>query len=345
MPHEPERAVGRPGLSVVMPVLNGMPHLDAAVESVLSQSGADFELVICDDGSSDGSLAAAMRWAERDPRIRVLARQASKGPASSSNWAVCSARAELVARHDADDISLPGRLAAQRAYLDAHDDVVMVGSLWTGIDSSGGTVREADLAALGDQRVFQAPFAHGSVMFRRSAFDLAGGYRSGCDFWEDIDLFCRMSRLGRIAVLKMPYYRHRFSPVSSRLTGDARRIELALDLRLRASAAWFANGDYEEVLSEPFEPSRRVSLECFRQIAGLHVWGGTRHRLWRRILSAASPGPLHRAVPQLVFLLWASMSPKSLRGALRLRLGWLNQRHQCRDEVVFWSPGPARSGK
>lgn len=161
-----------------MPVHNAMPFVDAAVASILSQSFGDFELVIGDDGSDDGSTDRLRYWAGQDPRIRLMRRAAPCGPAASSNWVARAARAALVARMDGDDIAHPERLARQVAIMDTDPGVVLTGSVWVGIDSEGRKVRAPDHASLLHPARFNAPFAHGSVMMRRSAFD-AGGIPAG----------------------------------------------------------------------------------------------------------------------------------------------------------------------
>ena len=100
-------------LSIVMPVKNAMPFLDVAIASIIDQSFADFELVIGNDGSTDGSTELLRDWAQRDPRIRLLERIDSGGPVGSSNWVANAAKALIVARMDADDIALPHRLERQ----------------------------------------------------------------------------------------------------------------------------------------------------------------------------------------------------------------------------------------
>ena len=88
-----------------MPVRNALPFLDAAISSILEQSFADFELIIGDDGSTDGSSDRLRAWSARDPRIRLLHRSESGGPVGSSNWVANAARTPIVARMDADDIA------------------------------------------------------------------------------------------------------------------------------------------------------------------------------------------------------------------------------------------------
>ena len=100
-------------LSVVMPVHNALPHLDAAVRSILEQTHRDFEFVILDDASTDGSTERLKEWSAKDPRICLHLGKKNMGPAASSNFVVREAKGGLIARMDADDISHPDRLRRQ----------------------------------------------------------------------------------------------------------------------------------------------------------------------------------------------------------------------------------------
>src|SRR6267143_6361753 len=102
-----------PSLSVVMPVHNALPFLDESIKSILEQSLSDFEFVILDDASTDGSLARLREWARRDQRINLHESKTRLGLAGSSNAVVAKARAAIVARMDADDIAHPDRLKRQ----------------------------------------------------------------------------------------------------------------------------------------------------------------------------------------------------------------------------------------
>src|SRR5215217_4825109 len=134
-------AAETPRVSVVMPVYNAMPYLDIAVESILGQTFGDFEFVILDDASTDGSRQRLREWAGRDSRIRLLEEKRNLGPALSSQRVACAARAPIVARMDADDVSYPGRLAEQLDVLDSFPAVGVVGGLYDTIDASGRKIR------------------------------------------------------------------------------------------------------------------------------------------------------------------------------------------------------------
>src|SRR5687768_9316916 len=115
-----------------MPVYNGERYLDEAIESVLAQEFADFEFVIVDDGSTDSTPELLAKWAARDPRIVVVRQFDNCGTGCALNAGLAVARGEYIARQDADDLSLPGRLARQVAALDGDREAVMVtvGRVW-----------------------------------------------------------------------------------------------------------------------------------------------------------------------------------------------------------------------
>src|SRR5689334_11102780 len=116
-----------PRVTVVTPVYNGAAFLREAIDSILQQTFTDFEYLIIDDGSTDATPDLLREAARVDGRIRVVTREAA-GVAVARNTGLSLARADLIAHQDADDLSLPDRLARQVAFLDAHPEVVMVGT-------------------------------------------------------------------------------------------------------------------------------------------------------------------------------------------------------------------------
>lgn len=189
-----------PLVSVLLPVRNGEPYFALALDSILAQQGVDFEVVVVDDGSSDGT--AARLAACRDPRLRVLRREGG-GLVAALNAALAAARGTYVARMDADDIALPGRLARQAALLDARPEVVMVHGSVDVIDQHGRRIGEV-LAHEGSAAERRAellwerdgfPIIHPSVMLRRTALAALGDYRdSPCA--EDHELWLRLLDCG-----------------------------------------------------------------------------------------------------------------------------------------------------
>jgi glycosyltransferase involved in cell wall biosynthesis len=218
-----------------MGVRDGAAWLPEAIQSVLAQTLADLELIVVDDGSVDATPAQLAEI--RDPRL-VVERQARAGLAVALNRALGRARAPLVARLDADDVALPTRLERQRAYLQAHPDVGLLGTAARLVDGSGrdvGLVRPPeDDRAIRRALIRRNPFVHSSVMLRRALAISAGGYDASFPVAQDYDLWLRLSALTRMANLPEPLVVRRL--VAGRVTA-ARDDER---LRAEARARWRA---------------------------------------------------------------------------------------------------------
>lgn len=294
-----------PTLSVVMPVRDAGPYLDAAIRSILEQSHQDFEFIIRDDGSTDGSTERLRHWAARDARIRLFIGEKPLGPAASSNWVVERSLGEFVARMDADDISHPDRLRRQLEVLQSTRDACLVGTLWKGIDERGRDIRPRDRWRLLRPTPF-SPFPHGSIMFRRRAFVSVGGYRSEANFWEDADLYLRMAKAGRLLVLPDPLYLHRSSSLSTRLTSDQYLVEQAVDRMYRRMGGHSDSPEDGKVLPRVF-----VSLGSTR------LWSGRSPSVLRRLLRRGRLRWDRETVSVLLWALWGRISPSTLRACLR----------------------------
>jgi hypothetical protein len=186
-----------------MPVHNGGPYLAAAIESILGQTFADFELLIIDDGSSDLSYEIARGYG--DSRIRLVRNAQNLGLIATLNRGLQEARGEYVARMDADDVSLPERLEAQAGFLDRHAAVGMLGTAVQVIDADGtpGGVARFPLShdLIRWTLCFQSPIAHPAAMMRKALVLELGGYRSHALHCEDYDLWWRASEVARLANL------------------------------------------------------------------------------------------------------------------------------------------------
>src|SRR6202008_257841 len=163
-------------------VYNGARYLDEAIDSVLAEEFTDFEYVIVDDGSTDGTAEILTRAAARDARITVLRNEANRGIAESANRGLAVARGDYIARLDSDDISMPGRFARQVNLLDAHPEVALVSMNYESISADGVVLARShrDHPSIVVEYLLNFSNAlggHSQVMFRRSAVEAAGGDR------------------------------------------------------------------------------------------------------------------------------------------------------------------------
>lgn len=157
-----------PQISVITAVHNGAEHLEQCLESIHSQSFEDYEHIVVDDGSSDATPAILESWRNRDSRIRVLRNRENLGRANARNRAIAVSRGRFIAVLDADDYSLPGRLAVQHDWLLEHPDVQILGGEML-VHGSGKLLRHPENNdAIRAQLFFDSGLLHSTVMMRKS---------------------------------------------------------------------------------------------------------------------------------------------------------------------------------
>ncbi len=178
-----------PLVSVVLPVYNGDKYLAKAIDSILTQTFANFELIMIDDGSTDGTRDILRKYEKQDPRVRVIIRE-NRGLATTLNDSIDVARGAWIARMDADDIALPHRLKRQLEWLEK-----------TGADIVGSWVRRFGTLdkriikllqtddAIKMEMLFRSPFVHPTVMMRttlvkKMRYDKAWEKAEDYDLWE-----------------------------------------------------------------------------------------------------------------------------------------------------------------
>lgn len=192
-----------PRVSVLMAVYNGMPWLRGAVESIRGQTFGPWELVVVDDGSTDGTREAlAVYGTGGQVRVTVVPHM---GLTRALNHGLALCRALLIARLDADDVAAPDRLSRQVAFLDACPEVGLLGTGATEIDAGRHRFRvvrpPGGDAALRRALIRHNPFVHSSVMFRRSVLARTGGYDERFTVAQDYDLWLRMARVTQLGCL------------------------------------------------------------------------------------------------------------------------------------------------
>lgn len=213
-----------PKISVILPVYNGKTYLEESINSILSQSYADFELLIINDGSKDESDVLIDQF--NDPRIRIFHQQ-NMGLAATLNKGISLSRGEFIARQDQDDVSFSTRFEKQLQFLEAHPGVGMVGAsaeIW----NNGQLVTRyhqhpTDPNLLKISLLFNNYFVHSSVMIRRTVFDNVGVYSEDKSRQppEDYELWSRISRQYKVANLSETLLAYREIPTSMSRTGNS----------------------------------------------------------------------------------------------------------------------------
>lgn len=229
-------AVHIPSISVILPVYNAERYVRESVQSVLDQSFDDFELIILNDGSTDGTKEILESF--RDPRIRLV-HQKNMGLALTLNKGILMSKGEFIARQDADDISLIERFNKQHDYLLSNPSCGIVGTGSVILVGQQPTSRRHEHPSsngeLQMRLLFDSFFVHSSVMMRRSALNRVGMYPSDPkrNPPEDFDLWLRLARYYEVANLDEPLVIYREVPNSiSRSKADLinqRAIQIAAE--------------------------------------------------------------------------------------------------------------------
>jgi glycosyltransferase involved in cell wall biosynthesis len=205
----------------VLPVFNSGRYLAPAVESILSQTLKDLELLLIDDGSTDGSTEEIKVYAAADSRVRPMLRP-HRGLVHTLNEGCAAARANLIARMDADDVAEPERLSRQVAYLEQHPEVAVSGTGIGLVDEDGRAFGSASFPTHPEGVRSLLPtincIAHPTVIMRRAAFEAVGGYRPAFRHAEDYDLWLRMSEACELSNLPeaLVWWRFHSGSVSER---------------------------------------------------------------------------------------------------------------------------------
>lgn len=200
-----------PRISVLMSVRNGLPYLEACIQSIVAQTFRDWEFIIVDNASSDGTIELVEKIAASEPRIRFFLNPRDLGQSGSLNRGLENCRGQWVARMDADDIALPNRFERQLSFVDYMPDVKATSCLAYYINAKSDrvgktfhdlTTREAFERYRAEGRAIG--LLHPGALIERATLESAGGYRTAFDPANDIDLWCRIS--DHSLVLVQPEY-------------------------------------------------------------------------------------------------------------------------------------------
>lgn len=236
-----------PSVSVLMSVRNGLPFVISAVESILEQSFSDFEFLIIDDGSTDGTG----EWLGTlgDKRVRVLQREGT-GLTGALNYGLQQCTGRFIARMDSDDISLPTRIERQVCFLEEHPHVGILGSWAEIIDTDGhrlGTGRPpTGCKEIQIQLLLDNTFFHSALMFRAEYLRRIDGYDNALAYAQDYDLALRLMEHCQLGNLPEILHKWRFNRQAGiSYTRQREQAEIASQISLRACTRHFAWSEEE----------------------------------------------------------------------------------------------------
>jgi hypothetical protein len=231
-----------PRVSVIMPVRNGLPFLEEALAGLSSQTLSDFEIIALEDGSTDATPQVLASWL--DARLRVIP-TGGLGIGGALAVGLREARAPLIARQDADDISMPDRLQKQVAFLERYPHIDLVGCTAEYVDSESQVVEndwirqiraQQDVAVTPDQIRDLMPLTccltHGSIVARADVLRAAGGYRQAFSPAEDYDLWLRLLPDAQLAKLPDRLYRYRIHGEQATTQAKDRQIRHTIAAKL-----------------------------------------------------------------------------------------------------------------
>lgn len=276
-----------------MPVYNTSRYVAEAVESILAQTFADFELLIVDDGSTDGSPGILRSLAEKDTRIRLVCRE-NRGVCATRNEILSMAQGEFIAVMDSDDVALPHRFETQVAYLNSHPECLAVGTGALLIDTDGDPINELPLESeheaidAAHMKGFCGAICHTSTLFRRDAVLAVGGYAEDVPGAEDYDLYLKLAERGRLHTLPRVLVKYRqhlasigYSGRLGQLTSAGLAFRRACERRGLEVPARI--GGFAEWIKRPFRPTREFQRWGWCALAHGNV-ATARKYAWRTLV-------------------------------------------------------------
>lgn len=227
-----------PKVSIIMSVYNCEEFLKDSILSVLTQNYRDFEFIVVNDCSSDGSLKILEDFQKSDVRIKIINNDENLGLTKSLNKALLESKGKYIARLDAGDISLPERLERQVEFLDKNKDIGLVGSWMYIIDVNGRILDEikypTDNKDLKRDLIKYNPFVHSSIMFRREILPKINIYNEDYKYAQDYKLYFDLYPYTKFANIPISLVKYRKSPKSITSTKNKEQMSFANKARMEA---------------------------------------------------------------------------------------------------------------
>jgi glycosyltransferase involved in cell wall biosynthesis len=276
-----------PPITVLMPAYNCEKYIGIAIDSVLRQTYGDFELLIVNDGSTDGTQKVIESYSDR--RIAVI-NKINGGVSSALNTGLAAARGKYIARFDADDICVPERLQKQYDFMRTHPEYIMVGSDVDYITEEGDYIftyanpwhTNEEITA---KIMEHCPFVHSSVMYVKDAVLSLGGYEIKAHTFEDYYLWTKLVRVGKVCNMNEPLIKVRFN--ASSVTIDEKDHE-SIFAKLKSKALRTGEISDEEgkaILESIRKLDRRKKESSYNRMLGKKfLWNNYQPRKARRYL-------------------------------------------------------------
>ncbi len=291
-----------PPVSVVMPVYNGEKYLAEAIESILAQTFSDFELIIVDDGSTDGSGEIIRSYEKRDKRIWLIQQESNLGVSVARNTGIAAAAGEYIAFTDCDDISLPRRLEKQTAYLNANPRIGAVGVAAHIVTEDLQPLRTYNVPTNSSFIAFNlvnrgANMIFAAMLARREYLEASGGYHSDFKILEDNELFTRMIWKTGIRYANIPEILYLYRQHGASLSHVVKDSTPGGDERAKREALEVLWG---EVSDQTFE-----SLDCLHP-SSYPTWVKLSWRERRR-----SRRNMYRLIDSMIAANWVDVSDRT----------------------------------
>lgn len=306
----------RPKISVCMPTYNAARFLGQALEGVLAQTYRDFEVIIYDDASTDGTAEVVARFGRQDPRVRYFRQAENSGVARNRNACLDAARGEYLAWLDSDDVFFPGLLARHAAVLDENPNVGLVHSAFGLIDPDGNRMKpwprpfETDAIESGRDAFRELSLSNyimHAVTVRRGCYDAAGRYAPEVAGSEDWEMWMRIALGADLAYIAEPLSDYRQHPGSLSAQAAAGGRRLATDVQVIRRVFHSERGRIADYDVRHREANAALAIRAL-------IESGNAFTLGRRAAAVKAVGLALRMFPPLLShrsalpLLWATVA-------------------------------------